>query len=276
MPNGGDYSLIVETVDEPDPQTATIRIAGGLSQGAVHVWRTNQKEQFQRLDDIIPADGTFRIILDGRSIYSLTTTTGQSKGTAEIPPDRPFAPPYHEDFEGYPPNAMARYFSDQGGIFEVAKRSDGQGCCFRQVMDKEGIRWHFHANPSPETFLGSVAWDDYRVASAVRIERSGSVSLFGRVASVPQGAKEPLGYRFRVEHTGNWELRTASKTLGSGKVAFSADTWHTLTLDFKGRTIRATIDGTQVAEVTDSTYAAGLAGVGSGWNRVEFDDFDVR
>ena len=275
-PKGNDYSLIIETVDDSKPQTATIRLAGGLSRGTVHVWRTNQNEQFRPLDDIIPVDGTFSVGLDGRSIYSLTTTTGQSKGAAEIPPDRPFPLPYHEDFQGCPPHAMARYFSDQGGAFEVAQRSDGKGQCLRQVMDKEGIRWQFHANPAPETFLGSIAWGDYRVASAVRIERSGSVSLFGRVASVPQHAKEPLGYRLRVQHDGHWELRTADKTLATGKVAFSADAWHTLALDFKRRSIRAMINGTQVADVTDGTYAAGLSGVGSGWNRAEFDDFDVR
>ena len=37
VPNGDDYSLIIEIVDEPEPQTAIIRLAGGLSQGAVHV-----------------------------------------------------------------------------------------------------------------------------------------------------------------------------------------------------------------------------------------------
>ena len=146
----------------------------------------------------------------------------------------------------------------------------------RQVMDKEGIRWPGDANPAPESFLGSTAWRDYRVSSAVRIERAGSVSLFGRVASVPQPVKEPKGYRLRVDDAGNWELRTDAKLLASGKVAFSADIWHTLTLDFKNQAIRAAVNGVQVADVADPTYASGLSGVGSGWNRADCDDFDVR
>jgi galactosylceramidase len=195
---------------------------------------------------------------------------------AEIPPERPFPLPYHDDFAANAPGTMAKYFSDQGGIFEVARRSDGRGNCLRQVMDKEGIRWPGDANPAPESFLGSTAWRDYRVSSAVRIERAGSVSLFGRVASVPQPVKEPKGYRLRVDDAGNWELRTDAKLLASGKVAFSADIWHTLTLDFKNQAIRAAVNGVQVADVADPTYASGLSGVGSGWNRADFDDFDVR
>ena len=49
--------------------------------------------------------GSFKITLSGNSVYSLTTTTGQRKGTHEIPPDKPFPLPYQQDFERIPREA---------------------------------------------------------------------------------------------------------------------------------------------------------------------------
>jgi alpha-L-fucosidase len=47
-------------------------------------------------------------------------------------------------------------------------------------------------------------------------------------------------------------------------------------LSFSGTTVRATLDGATVAEVTDATYARGMAGVGSGWNHARFDNLSIR
>ena len=272
-PDGGDFSMIVETVDEAGPRTLAVRPAGNLAERAVSVWRSNAKEQFVKLADISPANGGFSITIDGQSIYSLTTTKGQSKGTAVIPEARPFPGDYADDFESYQAGVMAKYFSDQGGIFEVARRADGKGNCLRQVMDREGIRWRHHVNPPPETLLGAVNMRDCRVATDVMIVQTGSVSLLGRVAYAPQTTKEPEGYRLRVDHVGAWELRTPLNVLASGKVDFSAGTWHKLALEFKGSNITAMIDGVRVAEVVSAEYAHGLAGVGSDWNIAEFDNF---
>jgi hypothetical protein len=47
-------------------------------------------------------------------------------------------------------------------------------------------------------------------------------------------------------------------------------------LTFKGSHIQASIDGTSVAKVEDSTHAKGMAGFGTGWNTAQFDNFSVR
>jgi hypothetical protein len=82
-PNNHDYSIIMETTQATTPTTVTFHVTGGLSPGTVHVWRTNATESFTQQPDIIPdANGSFTIRMDPQSIYSLTTTTGQHKGTA--------------------------------------------------------------------------------------------------------------------------------------------------------------------------------------------------
>ena len=151
---GGDYSIIIETVDAKTPQTLSFRATGGLATGPLHVWRSNQQSQFDRQDDISPADGSFTMVLEPGCIYSLTTTTGQQKGAAEIPPAADFPLPYRDDFESYRPGQTPKYFSDQGGVFEVAERPDG-GKCLRQTIVRRGIDWHFHPTPDPYTMIGS-------------------------------------------------------------------------------------------------------------------------
>jgi len=44
----------------------------------LHVWRSNPQSQFDRQNDISPADGAFVVKLEPGCIYSLTTTTGQA------------------------------------------------------------------------------------------------------------------------------------------------------------------------------------------------------
>jgi galactosylceramidase len=275
-PDGKHWSVVVETMDAKERQDVTFRVTGGLSTGPVRVWKTGPSEAFVRLEDAKAADGAFTMTFEPDCIYSITTTSGQQKGAAAVPAPAPFPLPYREDFEAVKPGSMAKYFSDQGGIFEVAARPDGKGRALRQVVPKEGIRWHYHANPPPETFAGDPAWANYEVSVDALIEKSGYAVLFGRVGTVPQNKKEALAYSLKVDDAGNWELRTAAKVLSSGKVPFSADTWHALKLKFALANIQAFIDGAPVADVTDSTSGAGMIGVGSGYHGAQFDNVVVR
>ncbi len=275
-PNGSDFSIIVETVDLKTNQEVTFQLHGGLSTAPVHVWRSTAAEQFARLPDVTPVNGQFAMTFEGDSIYSLTTTSGQTKGGAIGAAPAPFPTPYAEDFENYPAGATPKYFSDQAGIFEVAKRAKGKGHCLRQVIDRKGIEWPFHLNPYPETFLGDVNWGDYEVSVDALIEKAGFVSLFGRVGAIPQNANPPDGYWLKVDQAGNWELGTAKVALASGQATFSANTWHSLKLEFKQARIKVFIDGKLVTEVSDDTYASGMAGVGSGWHQAQFDNLSIR
>jgi hypothetical protein len=84
-----------------------------------------------------------------------------------------------------------------------------------------------------------------------------------------------------VQQDGNWELdsakfKTSTVKLASGKVPFSLKAWHHLALVFKGSAIQASIDGASVASVTDETHKKGMAGIGTGWNQAQFDNFSIK
>ena len=44
----------------------------------------------------------------------------------------------------------------------------------------------------------------------------------------------------------------------------------------QGSSLQCYVDGALVTDVTDSTYASGLAGLGCGWHGAQFDDFTLR
>ena len=275
-PAGSDYSVIIETLGATSRQEIAFQVRGGLSGGPVHVWRSDAQEQFVRREDVRPAGDNFTLRLDPNCLYSLTTTTGQTKGGVPPPAPTPFPKHYRADFESCAPGATPQYFSDQAGVFEVKDRADGKGRCLEQVIERKGIEWHFHLNPFPETFLGDANWSDYEVAVDAFLEQEGYVSLFGRVGRVPQDAKLPEGYWLKLDAQGCWELGTAEQARISGRSVSPLKAWRRLQLAFKGPRITVSIDGQTVGEVTDETYVCGMAGVGSGWHRAQFDNFEVR
>jgi len=272
----GDYSIVLETVDATSPQTVSFKVTGGLTPKPLHVWRSDERSQFNRLPDIAPVEGAFSLTLAPGSIYSLTTTSGQRKGSYPSLPAQPFPFPYSDDFESTKPGRLARFFSDQGGVFEVARRPDGQGQCLRQVIARNGIDWHYHPTPEPYSLIGSPGWKDYEVSADAWIEKEGAVSIWGRVTSSPQTAQPAQGYWFKAASDGHWELMAFTNKLASGTVSFAADQWHRLNLSFSGSKIRVDVDQAKVTELEDATYQGGLAGLGTGWNNAMFDNFAVR
>lgn len=282
-PSGKDYSIIVETVKASGPQRANFRLTGGLSQGTVHVWETNASKTFDHVADIQPQGGTFSITLDPNSIYSLTTTTGQHKGTATPPPTSPFPFPYADNFQTTKLGRSPRYFADQDGAFEVHPCTGRPGHCLEQMITRIPIPWG--PLPDPYTLLGSADWKDYTVSVDAMLEGSGDVTLLGRIddANVFEDHKAhfPSAYILLVRQNGQWELlstkyKKPNVKLASGRIRLAAGRWHHLELSFKGADIKASIDGTAVAHVVDKTHTHGMVGIGSNWNRAQFDNFAVR
>jgi hypothetical protein len=271
--DGKDYSVVVETFDAKQPQTVSFQLAGGLSSGDIHVWRTNPRAQFVRLDDLKVADASFTVTLDPNSMYSFTTTTGQQKGEPPILTQKPFPMPYKDDFESAPVAAEGKYFAAMSGSFEIAVRAVGKGKCLRQMTPQPGIHWTY--DPEPETFLGAPDWSDYTVAADVHLEKTGSVGIFGRVTLLPQETKWLDGYCLKVDQVGKWELKTHKAQLATGKIDFNAEKWHRMEMSFSGDSIRVRLDGAELAEVRDTTFRAGMAGLGTGWNVADFDNFVV-
>jgi hypothetical protein len=296
-PNQSDYSIIAETTEATVPTPVTFTVTGGLSIGTVHVWRTNATDFFIQQADITPdSNGSFTITLDPESVYSLTTTTGQNKGSAAAanPPPADFPFPYNEDFQGYSIGQTARYLSDQGGSFEIAAASVGQGNVLRQMDNQRGIEWYVYClTPDPYTYLGSADWADYRVSVSAYMGNATAESVYiavlGRINSVPCSANYhawPNAYELVVDQQGNWAIYRSTfqdpeqydlHALASGTLAtFDPTVVHSYALAFQGTTITGFVDDSMLGQVTDSTYSMGRAGFGCGWHNAEFSNYVVE
>ena len=275
--NNSDYSVVIETFDAAAAQAITFHLTNGLSAAAVNVWQTTQTNQFVKIGQLTPAGGAFTYTFQPESIYTLTTTTGQTKGNATPPAATPFPLPFKDDFESYATGKTPKYFSDQAGTFEVFTRSDGQGQDLRQVSSQVGIRWT--SEWQPYTLIGDASWADYDVSADVLIETNRGIAfIMGRVGNVP-GFSDPLprGYWLGLNNaTAQWELHSASNLLASGAATIPTNSWHNLRLAMQGVSLRCYVDGALVTNLMDSTYSSGLAGMGCGWHDAQFDNFTLR
>jgi galactosylceramidase len=281
-PDAREWSVILETIDAKNPQAVSFRLAGGLAAREVHIWETNNSRTFEHVADVKPVNGTFNYTFDPDSLYSLTTTTGQGKGTAEPPTAKPFPFPYSEDFERTQQGQIVKYLSDQDGAFEVRECKGRSGRCLEQVISAKPIPWS--PLPDPFTLAGDAAWTDYRVITDVRFLSQAPAVVIGRIDSSnvfrDEKALLPSGYALRVKPDGAWEILSAeynkpTVTLASGAVAIDRDQWHRLELSCHGNRIAASFDGKTLAAVDSSTHAHGMFALGAGWDHVQFDNLSV-
>jgi hypothetical protein len=285
--NGTDYSTIIETTTAAAAQTVNVSVSGGLSTGTVHVWATNVNtptaaNTFVQQASITPSNGAYSLTVQPGYIYSLTTTTGQGKGTAASPSQSTLALPYSDTFDSDAVDQQPRYLAQQQGAFEVEPCTGGRsGRCVQQQAPVQPIEWD--GNSNPYTIGGNLSWSNYTVSADALMEQAGAVQLLGRV-----GTQHPFGvagineYYLQLSNTGAWSIvrnntSDTLTTLASGTVAApGTGTWHHMALTFNGTAISAAIDGTTVGSVTDSTYHSGMAGLGtSGYQTDQFDNLSV-
>jgi len=281
-PNHKDWSVVLETIDAKNPQQVTFHLRGGLAGGTVHIWETNDTHTFDHVADVRVRDGSFTYKFDPDSLYSLTTTTGQGRGTAEPPPQKPFPFPYREDFEKTSLHRAPKYLSDQDGAFEAVSCNGRAGRCLEQVITEKPIPWG--PLPDPWTLAGDVNWTDYQLDTDARLDQPGNITLIGRVDSADVfkdgKAHYPSAYVFVVNEKGEWKLLSCAykrpdRVLAQGAVGFAPSKWHHLRLRFAGKQITASIDGHGTASVEDADHTHGMFGIGTGWNRAQFDNVSV-
>jgi len=277
-PDEKDFSLIIETVDTTGIQTVSFQLTGIYSNKPLHIWKsTRGKCEFEKQSDLKIRNNQFTIKLDGKSAYSITTTTGQTKGNYLVPEDKSFPFPYYADFEDEIIGQLPKYFMDQAGVFEVHQRQDGKGNCLKQVITQQGTEWEIGQNPFVGTILGDTLWTDYEVQADVNIlEDTGCAKLLGRVMEVRRGGDYPDGYWFKINTSGNWVLYAGDQKIGSGRTSFEPFTQNRISMKFNGNRVSASVNSIQVVSINNSKYTHGLAGIGSDFNTVEFDTFEVK
>lgn len=282
-PDLKNWSLIAETISAKNQQTVEVRIEGTLNSGTVHVWQTNAAHTFEHVTDLKPANGILTLTLEPESLYTLSTTTGQAKGTAQPPVNRPFPFPYQDDFDKTPLARAARYLADQDGAFEAHPCRERPGQCLEQVIERKPIPWG--PLPDPFTMAGDANWSDYTVSADVLMNTASDATLMGRIDTADvfadSHARWPSGYVLQLNHDGSWLLfsaafKRAPQTLASGTNKTAAAGWHTLRLTFRGSEIAATLDGLPLATVRDTRHTAGMIAIGADWGTAQFDNLSIH
>ena len=285
-PAGADYSTIYETSGATGAQTVNVTVSGGLRTGTVHVWSTNMgssnpAEYFVRQTDITPVNGSYSLTLEPDRIYSVTTTTGQGKGTAAAPPARRLALPYADNYNSYPIRGMAKYFQTMQGAYEVRACAAGRaGRCLQQVAPVKPINWQDDSDAYG--LIGDTTWSNYTVSTDVNMRQPGTVTLLGRANTQQRPQSKQAAYQMRVGDTGSWSIARNTTagvltTLLSGtRAALGLNSWHRLSLGFSGNRITAAADGTTLGTTTDTTYTSGQVGLGVvGYQTDQFDNLTV-
>lgn len=277
-----NWSVILETIGAKAPQTVSFRLTGGLAATQVHIWETNSTRTFEHVADVMPKHDSFTYAFDPDSLYSLTTTTDQGKGTAQPPPAAPFPLPYADDFETTALEHTPKYLADQDGAFEVRPCVGRSGRCLEQVITALPVPWG--PLPDPFTLAGDEGWRDYSVAADVHFLSDAAATVMGRIdsANVFQDGRAhwPSGYVLRLKPDGAWELlstqyKKPTATLASGTATIDRSQWHHLELRFQGTRIAALLDGTRLATVEDTTHPHGMFALGTEWNLIQFDNLRV-
>jgi hypothetical protein len=274
---------VLETIDARQSQRVAFRLANGLTAQEVHIWETNASRTFEHVADIKPANNHFEYTFDPDSLYSLTTTTGQGRGTAEPPASKAFPLPYADDFEETALGHTPRYLSDQDGAFEVHACIGRHGQCLEQVITEKPIPWS--PLPYPFTLAGDEGWTDYTVAADVRFLSQAPASVMGRIDSSDvfkdDKAIWPSGYVLRMNPDGGWEILSAEYkkpivTLASGSITLDRNQWHRLQLSLHGSQIVASLDNTTLTTVESTAHTHGMFALGSEWDHVQFDNLSVK
>ncbi|MDO6414941.1 hypothetical protein Q4F19_11160 [Sphingomonas sp. BIUV-7] len=293
-----DYSIIVETKDASRAQRVDFAIGTGLSQSSLAVWRSDRDEQFVREADITPRDGKVSITLNPNSVYSLTTTRGQRKGTfPEVSEKAAFPFPYLESFDGYGAaeswGYLPHYFADISGAFELSPCPARPGGCLRQKAPRPTISWA--PDWLPYTIIGDDQWHDYQVDADVYLGDGESAAVMGRINDTGTGyGFIPKGYVLRLDASGDLRLSVVRGKADKKKLVGDAEQqalikaqndmseggekllatqhvsgvgarqWHTVSLRFAGTSITGFVDGRQILQADDGLYAHGMAGLLAG------------
>lgn len=295
-PATNDYSIIIETKDATAPQTVRISLPKQLSGARLCVWRSNEQEQFVRQADMLPRARSLTLTLDPACVYSLSTTSGQQKGSyAGVPAPASFPIPYVDNYEDYDHLSkwgyLPHYMADIIGCFELRQAPGGMaGTCLQQTVGEHTLSW------APEwhhySIIGDEAWTDYEVSADVLLNPQDEAAVMGRICDVGSGyGVWAKGYYLKInEHglcqlyitrgkldqkelIGNAEqqaLILARKdievggeyVLDSAQVqGITAGKWHNLKLRFEGDEITGYVDGKQVVRATSDRYQHGMAGI---------------
>ena len=167
-PDRTDITIVIESAASGDctsngkaipAQNLTVQLTGWAQPKPLSVWRSNAESQFERISSL-SASGTIVLRVDPESIYTVSSTTGQRRGSfgSAPPASTPFPMPWNDSFDSSAAESSPRFWSDQCGSWQVvpaARASGGGGMVVRQrVTERPGVNGDWDL-ASPLTIIGS-------------------------------------------------------------------------------------------------------------------------
>ena len=132
------------------------------------------------------------------------------------------------------------------------------------------------ANARSQT--GDTAWTDYTVRARVKPT---AFATPARSAGITARSTSTSNYYALVlTGSGAAQLQRVAggtvTTLGSAAVGATTGTWYDLALRVTGSTLAGSVNGAQVVQATDTTFAAGRVGLATAYAAATFDDVVVE
>jgi galactosylceramidase len=227
-------------------------------------------------------DGTFTVFLPVDTVMTITTLTGQRKGSySSIPPSAPFPVPYSDDFDSYPDYGEAQYFADQSGVFEIRSATDPtHGKVMTQVVPERPITWCDDAD-QPNTLIGNITWTDVEVQVSVLLEAGETAVFLGaRMSQGGCGVAKASGVFLWLDSRGFLNITSdlaGENQLSSQKFAVELNEWYTLGLDSEGSEVVGTVKGnSSISTMAQVKQQSGYVAMGTGgFYSAQFDNFSL-
>lgn len=243
-PNKKDWSLVAVTGNKEFP--VEIAVGDGMNSDKVHLWKSDNKEQMKQLQSITPEEGFVKLTLEGNSIYTLTSTTGQKKGqAAHTVPDAVPGGHWKDDLQDYKVHDSPKYWGAREGTFEIV-RHEGRNV-LKQIVPEPGCAWHRGIHGAAMLMYGgSDSVSEFRLIAKVKIQ-DGFMEFRGNPKT------------FSLMKDGSWRLGNQS-----GKIAdFDPDAWHTVDFLQSVGEVQCKVDGRQTAKMDVQAKRATIAMVSS-------------
>ena len=238
---------------------------------------------YQYQGAIKPMNGSFTFTLQPDTIYTFSTSNS-TKGTHQPPPPpAPFPTHYNDTFDTRTLYNQPRYLTDQSGTFEYYQPPSptNHTAVIRQSAPSQPVTWCANAAMA-YSLVGDHGWRYVAVGVDVLVEASGMAVVVGGVSTGGcTGVGGSAGVGFGVSSDGRWVLSNSTSlvhTVASGSGAYEAGVWYRLGLNVSRDGISVGVDGRVLAVVQTSDWVGSLTGwvgIGSSFDYVQFDNFEV-
>jgi galactosylceramidase len=300
-----DFTIVIETMSHDhskcirpslppytvSPQMATFQLKGSMaSVTSLNRWTSSLKygsgsvsEYFIHGDNVTVESGTFTISLPVDTVVTLSTLSGQQKGSfPDIPPSTPFPLPYSDSFDSYPKYSEAQYFADQSGVFEITAAENKGGNVMVQTVPERPVTWCDDAN-QPNTLIGSITWQNVTAEVSVLLEANDTAAFLAvRMDKGGCGVASATGVFLWLDSKGFYNITTdlaGKNQVKSDRFPVTLGEWYSLQMQAEGPELHLVINGGGVG-VFDTVSVKpqnGYVAMGTGgFYRAQFDNFYIH